>query len=147
MATIADILEYGMQDNEGEDSVSNLPLWLGEKPDKPQREATVHHSMNGSFSIRKGKWKLELCPGSGGWSHPIPGKETEGLPPIQLYDLEMDIGERKNVQAEYPEIVDELKALIIRYIKDGRSTQGEPQKNTGADYWEQLHWMTENDRV
>ncbi|MDX1357547.1 MAG: arylsulfatase [Clostridia bacterium] len=147
MATIADILEYGMQDNEGEDSVSNLPLWLGEKPDKPQREATVHHSMNGSFSIRKGKWKLELCPGSGGWSHPIPGKETEGLPPIQLYDLEVDIGERKNVQAEYPGIVDELKALIIKYIKDGRSTKGEPQKNTGADYWEQLHWMTENDRV
>ena len=36
------------------------------------RPFTIHHSINGSFAIRRGKWKLALCPGSGGWSAPKP---------------------------------------------------------------------------
>ena len=36
--------------------------------------ANIHHSINGSFAIRKGPWKLCLCPGSGGWSSPRPAK-------------------------------------------------------------------------
>lgn len=47
-------------DNAAEDSVSNLPIWFADDYTKPLREATVHHSVNGSFSLRKGKWKLEL---------------------------------------------------------------------------------------
>jgi len=80
LATCADILGVELPDNAGEDSVSNLPIWDGSSLDASVREATVHHSFNGSFSIRKGKWKLEMCPGSGGWSYPRPGKECEGLP-------------------------------------------------------------------
>ena len=32
------------------------------------REDLVHQSIDGSLSIRKGHYKLEMCPGSGGWS-------------------------------------------------------------------------------
>lgn len=141
MATLADIVGIELPDNAGEDSVSNLRLWKGQEYSKPLREAVVHHSVNGSFSIRKGNWKLEMCPGSGGWSDPKPGEEPEGSPPIQLYDLREDIGERKNVCDIYPDIVKELKELLIKYIKDGRSTPGKPQDNEGTDNWPQLHWM------
>jgi len=141
MATAADIVGYEMPDNAGEDSVSNLPVWLGENYQKPLREATVHHSIDGSFSIRKGQWKLELCPGSGGWSYPKPGEEPEGSPSFQLYDLDSDISEQTNVITDHSEIATELKALLKQYIEQGRSTAGEPQPNTGPNYWEQLHWM------
>lgn len=130
-ATTADILGQKLPDSAAEDSVSFLPALKGE--DKgPLREATVHHSINGSFSIRQGKWKLELCAGSGGWSEPRPGSPGEkGLPDTQLYDLSADIGERKNVVAEHPEIVSQLTALLKKYIDEGRSTSGPPQKNDG----------------
>jgi len=141
MATIADIVGIELPDDAGEDSVSNLPMWKGEDYPKPLREAVVHHSIDGSFSIRKGNWKLEMCPGSGGWSYPRPGEEPEGAPPIQLYDLREDIGERKNVCEMYPDVVEELKELLVKYIREGRSTPGKPQSNEGTDNWPQLHWM------
>lgn len=141
LATCADILGTELPDNAGEDSVSNLPVWQGRSLDTSLREATVHHSIDGSFSIRKGQWKLEMCPGSGGWSEPRPGKACEGLPPIQLYNLEEDIGERKNVYDAHPDVVEELKTLLTKYVQNGRSTPGAPQENTGGPGWEQLWWI------
>lgn len=129
MATCADILGAKLPENAGEDSVSILPALLGE--DKaPLREAVVHHSINGSFAIRQGKWKLELCPDSGGWSNPKPGSASaKGLPKVQLYDLAADIAESNNVQAEHPEVVKQLTALLEKYIANGRSTPGPKQAN------------------
>jgi arylsulfatase A len=141
LATCADIVGDTLPEHAGEDSVSNLPAWTGERMDCSLREATVHHSVNGSFSIRKGKWKLEMCAGSGGWSYPRPGEECEGLPPIQLYDLETDIGEKQNVHDKHPDVVEELKALLTQYVENGRSTPGAKQGNTGDIEWEQLWWM------
>lgn len=145
-ATMADITGYELPDTAAEDSVSNLPIWDGTATG-PVRKATVHHSINGSFSIRKGKWKLEMCPGSGGWSYPRKNhpEEIEGLPAIQLYDLSQDIGERNNVQDQHPAVVAELKALLSDYVKNGRSTPGAPQPNTGSKHWPQLHWLAENE--
>jgi arylsulfatase A-like enzyme len=141
LATLADVLGTRLPDTAGEDSVSNLPLWEERPGAAPVREATVHHSMDGSFSIRQGRWKLELCAGSGGWSWPRPGPECAGLPPLQLYDLHADIGERGNVQDRHPEVVARLTALLARYVRDGRSTPGTPQPNTGPLTWPQLAWM------
>ena len=131
-ATCADLLGQKLPDTAGEDSVSLLPVLLGQPHPEPLREAVVHHSIDGSFAIRQGKWKLELCPGSGGWSDPKPGSpETLKLPPIQLYDLSQDIGETNNVEAEHPEVVTRLTNLLEKYVADGRSTPGKPQPNTG----------------
>jgi arylsulfatase A-like enzyme len=141
LATCAEVLGTDLADNEGEDSVSMLPVWEGRSLDRSLREATVHHSVNGSFSIRKGKWKLEMCAGSGGWSPPRPGVECEGLPPIQLYDLASDPGETNNVYDRHPDVVKELENLLTRYVRDGRSTPGSPQENHGGTGWEQLWWM------
>ncbi len=92
----------------------------------------MHHSINGSFAIRQGIWKLALCPDSGGWSAPLPGSPAStSLPLVQLYDLAHDIGEMHNVQAEHPEVVAHLRSLLDKYAADGRSSPGAPQPNTG----------------
>lgn len=121
MATCASIVGCKLPKDAGEDSYNILPAMLGENQSKPIREATVHHSINGSFSIRQGKWKLELCPDSGGWSDPKPGKAKD-LPPIQLYNLAEDIGETNNLQDKYPDVVKKLTALLEKYKTEGRST-------------------------
>ena len=131
MSTCADILGAKLPDNAGEDSVSILPALEG-RAKTPLREAVVHHSINGSFAIRQGNWKLELCPDSGGWSAPRPGsKEAQGLPSVQLYDLARDIGEKNNVQDQHPEIVARLTKLLEKYATDGRSMPGLAQPKTG----------------
>lgn len=141
MATMADLFEKKLPDNIGEDSVSNLDAWFNENYTTPIREATVHQSDDGSLSIRKGDFKLEMCKGSGGWSYPTPSEYTENMPKVQLYNLKDDIGEENNIYNEYPEIVEELRSLLIKYIKDGRSTEGEKQKNTGVEIWPAIEWI------
>jgi len=136
MATCAAIVGVRLPPNAGEDSVSLLPALLGEAR-QPLREALVHHSINGRFAIRQGRWKLELCPGSGGWSVPRdPEAVRRKLPPVQLYDLTDDLGEQHNRQAEHPEVVAQLTRLLERYVAQGRSTPGTPQKNdVEVDIW------------
>lgn len=132
MATCAQMLETKLPDNAGEDSNSLLPILLGKDNNVPVREAIVHHSINGSFSIRQGKWKLEFCPGSGGWSFPRPNDPAiKTLPAFQLYDIEKDIAEKNNLVNQHPEIVDRLTKLMEKYIEEGRSTPGPKQKNEG----------------
>jgi arylsulfatase A-like enzyme len=122
LATCAEIVDAKLPDDAGEDSVSMLPALL-DKASGALREAVVHHSVNGSFAIRQGKWKLCQCPGSGGWSVPRPGKEEKGLPAMQLYDLEKDPGEKTNLQAKHPEVVARLTKLLKKYVEEGRSTR------------------------
>ena len=121
-----------LPDTAGEDSVSILPALLG-KDQKPLREAIVHHSINGKFAIRQGRWKLDLCPGSGGWAKPgDPEAAKQGLPEIQLYDMSGDIAEAKNLHSVHPDVVLRLTKLLEKYIADGRSTPGMTQKNDAA---------------
>lgn len=129
MATCADILGVKLPDNAGEDSFSFLPVLLGTAK-APVHETVIHHSINGSFAIRQGKWKLELCADSGGWSAPTPGsKEAKSLPKDQLYDLGTDKAESKNLQSEHPEEVNRLTKLLEGIIAEGRSTPGKKQDN------------------
>lgn len=96
--TFSTLAGQPVNDNEGEDSYDLLPL-LKRPDDKTViREATVHHSNNGEFSIRRGDWKLLISPSSGGWSAPRPeSKEAKNLPPLQLYNMKDDPSETVNV--------------------------------------------------
>lgn len=129
LATCAELLGAKLPATAGEDSVSLLPALLG--TDKaPLHEAVVHHSINGSFAIRQGKWKLALCAESGGWSAPTPGsKAAQSLSAVQLYDLDADKTEAKNLQAERPEEVARLTKLLEQFVANGRSTPGAKQAN------------------
>ena len=128
--TCAEVVGATVPDAAGEDSTSFAAAWTGRGP---ERADVVHHSVNGSFAVRKGKWKLCLCPGSGGWSAPRPGKDdTTKLPPVQLFDLAADPAEKTNLHAKHPGMVAELTKLLEKQIAGGRSTPGTPQKNAVA---------------
>ncbi|MDG2122841.1 MAG: sulfatase-like hydrolase/transferase, partial [Verrucomicrobiales bacterium] len=118
MATVGEIVGLEMPEGAATDSVSLLPLLKGAQGEV--RKATVHHSINGSFAVREGKWKLCECPGSGGWSAPRPGKATKGLPAVQLFDLEADPGETANLAVEKPEVVARLRKVLeaIKRVED-----------------------------
>lgn len=118
LATCAAIVDAKVPENAGEDSVNILPALLSAKTDKPLREATVCHSIDGMFAIQQGPWKLILGKGSGGWSGPKP---KPGDPPVQLYNMQGDVGETKNISADQTEIVARLTALMEKYKADGRS--------------------------
>ena len=143
MATIADIVEADLPDDAGEDSYSMLPVLLGDAYQRPLREATVHHSSNGRFAIRRGDWKLILWPGSGGWAYPATEEDMKGLPQFQLYNLAKDPGETTNLMFNFPDRVEQLKTLLERYIQEGRSISGARQANDGPDRWPQLDWMSD----
>ena len=147
-ATFAALNGYKLKDNEAEDSYNILPLI--QNPCYPQiiREATVHHSIRGQFAIRKGDWKLLCSPSSGGWSFPKPGVDKDviaNLPPIQLFNMKDDPIESKNVYREHPEIVKELKQLLQKYIREGRSTPGSNQTNDAVNKWEQIKGIMQDD--
>ncbi len=132
-ATCADIIGEPYPDNAAEDSVSILPILLGTNKD-PVREAVIHHSINGSFAIRKGDWKLAFCPGSGGWSDPRPNTFNKKDPDhwLQLFNLADDPAETTNLVTEHPERVKQLTKLAQSYIDKGRSTPGKAQANDGT---------------
>jgi len=120
MATLADVVQFPLPHDAGEDSYDLFPALTGQAR-RPIREAVVHHSNQGMFSIRQGTWKLELGLGSGGFSAPAKIEPTPGGPQGQLYDLAQDPGETTNVYQQHPEIVGRLTALLERYQREGRS--------------------------
>jgi len=119
-ATAAALTGFDLPRNAAEDSFNLLPAYLGAAR-RPIREAIVHHSNDGMFSIRQGKWKLELGLGSGGFTPPAHIDPEPGGPIGQLYDLESDPAEAVNLYQKHPEVVSKLTALLERYQKQGYS--------------------------
>lgn len=128
MATCADLVGVEVPDGAGEDSVSFVPALKGQ-PIKSSRAGVIHHSIDGCFAYRQGKWKLLLARGSGGWTAPRENKVPEGSPEGQLYDMEADPGETTNLYESKPEIVSKLLAQLTSDVERGRSTDGAPAKN------------------
>ena len=120
--TLADVFGAKLPDSAGEDSFSLMPLLQGE--DKPVREHAVSASIAGVPAVRSGSWKYIPAPGSGGW-----GKGGDQSQAVQLYNLDEDIGEAKNLAAAMPEKVAGMQAVLEQIITSGRSTPGAPAKN------------------
>lgn len=141
--TLSDLIGVELADNVAEDSISNLPLWQGKN--SPVRKDIIHSSINGAFSIRRDDWKLILVEDSGAAIDAMLANPSEGkYKPYQLYDLSDDIEEKNNLIEKYPEIVEELKAVLENHIRTGRSTPGEPQangRNNPDGDWPQISFM------
>lgn len=98
MATVADLL--GAELPVETDGVSLLPTLLGRSGEQEQHDALYweFYERGGAQAVRMGRWK--------GVRKPI----FEG--PIELYDLETDPGETRNVAAEHPEVVRRLEEIM-----------------------------------
>lgn len=142
--TIADLLGIKTEDDEGEDSISNLPIWTGEKEEV--RTDIIHSSANGGFSIRRGFWKLIMIKDSGA-AFPT-GDSKDYYVASQLYDLRDDVGEENNIIAEHPELVETLTRALEEQIKSGRSTVGAEQGNNfshPSGQWDQIQFISNYD--
>ncbi|MCB1092312.1 MAG: arylsulfatase [Verrucomicrobiae bacterium] len=129
MATVAGIVGTELPDEAAEDSFSLLPVLTGE--DKGSiRPYLLEQAFAGArtLSIRQGRWKYLDHPGSGGNDYeknpdlkPFALPEAAPGAPGQLYDLESDPGETRNLYFEHPDKVKELKALLEESKSSGRS--------------------------
>jgi len=129
MATVAAVIEAEVPNDAAEDSFNMLPAWLGEDH-ASIRDYLLQQAFNGdkSLSIRRGSWKYLDHVGSGGNRYDDnPGLRPFSLPetapdaPGQLYNLDTDPGETKNLYVERPELVKELKELLEQSKVSGRS--------------------------
>lgn len=131
--TVADLLDVDLPDAAAEDSISFLPLLRGQTDHG--RTSVIHHSVSGYFAIRQDRWKLSLCPASGGWTGARPSikawakYEKNGDPLVQLIDMQTDLGEQKNLAETNPAKVNELRALLEQQVSQGRTTPGSKQSN------------------
>jgi len=128
LATLTDVLGDKLPDNIGEDSKSFLPVLKGKQLNDEHRNAVVHHSDAGYFSIRKAKWKLIFHEGAGSRRIDPKDKPVINSGELQLFNMEIDEIESTNVAAENPEVVTELKILMATLISEGRSTPGKKQQ-------------------
>ena len=127
-ATFEEIVGNAGESGGGEDGFSLAPIFSGKQ--RSARTGLVSHSIDGSFAIREGDWKLCLCYGSGGWSTPKEKQaKADGLPALQLFNLSKDVSEAENVAELYPEKVTTLLQILDDWVKNGRSTPGRKLAN------------------
>jgi arylsulfatase A-like enzyme len=124
LATLAEVIGHALPLDAGEDSFSLLPALTGKSPG-PVREATVHHSGDGTFAVRQGPWKLATKLGSHGFSDPKNEELVPGGPRGQLYHLTDDPRETRNRWLDEPEVVERLTSLLACYWQQGRSRPAE----------------------
>jgi arylsulfatase A-like enzyme len=115
LASFAAFLGRELPPEAGPDSFNVMPAILGDS--KTGREVLVEQG--GPLAIRKGSWKLTAgIPAQEGKGKA--GEKKGGAVP-QLFNLDDDIGETKDLSAEHPETAKDLLALLNQLREQGRS--------------------------
>lgn len=85
------------------DGISFLPTLMGRASAQGQHEYLYWEfiEQGGKQAVRKGDWKAVRL-----------NLNKDNDPPIELYNLAEDLGERRNLADEYPERVNEMKKLM-----------------------------------
>ena len=117
LATFADLLNIELNEDEGGDSFSFLPLLKGNE-EEYQRAPVINHSIAGMFAIRKGPYKLVLGNGSGGRQQP---KGKPWRKPYFLFNLEKDISETNNIIEENSPLAGEMENKLREIMDSGTS--------------------------
>jgi arylsulfatase A len=144
MATMAKIAGRPLKGNEGPDSFDVLAA-LRDNPKEPVRDHLIlAPARKTHLAIRKGNWVYIPGQGSGGFrgqnigdhtlggpaAHKLTrqvnsdiekGRLKKGAPPAQLYDLNLDRSQSKNVISDHPEVAKKLKGQLKKLQKQGRS--------------------------
>jgi arylsulfatase A-like enzyme len=104
------------------DGMSILPVLDGRATAGPDRTLFIQSQRGDkpvlyhNFMARDREWKLLNASGFG-------PEQLPGPPKFELYHVTDDPGERKNLAAEHPEIVERLKAQYEAWFKDVSSTR------------------------
>ena len=127
-ATVASIVNYTLPDEAATDSYDMLPAMLGTQDEsKSIRPYMLTQSFRGEFQLRAGDWKYLDHKGSGGNSYAREPMKSYALPdtapeaPGQLYNLQTDPGETKNLYFEEEGKRKELQQLLQQLKSSGRS--------------------------
>jgi len=111
LATFAALAGQAVPAGAGRDSHDASAALVGS--DAIGRQHVIEQSGNDRLGVRTAEWKyIESGPG--------PAKnvnvniELGNSPTPQLYRLKSDIGEKQNVAAENPKLVEELKAMLAK---------------------------------
>jgi uncharacterized sulfatase len=99
MATAADLA--GVEAPAGLDSISFIPILLGREGDQRNHEYLYwefYEGAGGAQAVRMGNWKAVRKPAFSG--------------DIELFNLEEDLGEERDVAADHPQIVERMIAAI-----------------------------------
>jgi len=90
----------------------------GESDESPQKAYFFYYRVNELFGVRYGKWKMYFPHRYRTMAGQEPGKDGQpgeykiiDLEEIELYDVENDISETKNVAEQHPQVVEEIKLL------------------------------------
>lgn len=106
-ASMASLMGKPLEEGAGPDSRDHLDAFLGK--DLKGRDYVVE--VAGSLSVSDGEWKY-IAPSNGATYAKLTNIELGNSKEEQLYNLKQDIGEKKNLAAEHPEIVAKLKAIL-----------------------------------
>jgi len=116
LASLAALTGQTLQPPDAPDSFDVLEALLGSS--ETGRDHLVEHA--GVLSLMTGNWKL-IAPSDGPAFERNTSTELGDLPRPQLYDLTTDLGERRNVAGEHPDVVRELAERLARLQRAGRS--------------------------
>jgi hypothetical protein len=95
-----------------------MHLFRGDADAKSPHEAIYHYSYIHLQAVRSGKWKLVLPrPAKPKWTL-WSARMIDAVKEIQLFDLQADIGETKNLAKEHPDVVGRLMKLIENARED-----------------------------
>ncbi len=113
--TLAEILEFPLDETIAEDGYSFLPQLKGHINDNP-REVLIHKGWKiNTQAIRSKDWKL-IPYKNGGGLYKFPDVPEEG----QLYNLNTDPGETQNIYNDFPEIVKKLQYQMDSVMRTNR---------------------------
>jgi len=120
------------------DGLNLLPL-LEAEPGAEPRDHLFYYYGRELQAVRQGPWKLHFPhgyrsyegvePGENG----LPGPYGRGETELELYNLDDDIGERRDVSGDFPEVVEKLKALgeTARKALGDKDREGEEVRPPG----------------
>ncbi|MHC4812023.1 MAG: sulfatase family protein [Planctomycetota bacterium] len=111
MPTLATLAGYELPDDRILDGVDQTKLLLGES-ETGARDNYYYFCRNELHAVRKGKWKLRLPNLKVHYGY----VKDKGSGELELYDLEADLGESKNLAEDKPEVVAELQKLAKAFV-------------------------------
>jgi arylsulfatase A-like enzyme len=131
--TLADYLDYDLEDGDAEDSMSFLDEFLEGPSGAPRRDMAIYHTADNKLALRQGNWVYVDDPsGDNGEQEPAWFRGMRGVRPHQhpgeLFDLTNDPKQRYNRYSEVPEKVAQMKEALEGFVDSGRTA---PRRGRG----------------